>query len=196
MTSAAAATLGAWLPPFLMREHHLSLGQASAALAVGGGLCTALGAIAGGRLADRMARKNPQGRYRLAITMLLAAMPAAWGATQIQQTEVAIVLACLTFLLLFTAIPICMGILLMLTPADIRGLSGALMQVITNLVGYGLGPVSAGLLSDHLGAGQLGLAMGITLCSSSLLGALAFWAAGRARREAGAARPVATNITA
>lgn len=179
MVSAAAAALGAWLTPFLMREHGLSVGPASAALALGSGLCGAIGAITGGRLADHLARRHPQGRYRLAITMLLLSLPVSWSATQTTNTTTAVTLACFTFLLLFTAIPICLGILLMLTPPDVRGLSGAVMQVITNLLGYGLGPMATGLLSDHLGEGGLGQALGLTLCTTAALGVLAFAAAAR-----------------
>jgi predicted MFS family arabinose efflux permease len=177
MVSAAAAALGVWLPPFLMREHGLSVGSASAALAAGSGLCGALGALGGGRLADVLARRRPQSRYELAIAMLLLALPCAWGATHVAHTGTAIALTCVTFLLLFSTIPIGMGIMLMLAPPDIRGFNGAVMQVVTNLLAYGIGPMGTGLLSDRLGTGQLGHALGITVCATAALGVLTFRAA-------------------
>jgi len=177
MVSAAAAALGAWLPPLLMREHGLSVGSASAALAAGSGLCGALGALAGGRLADVLARHRPQPRYQLAIAMLLLTLPCAWGATHVAHTGVAIALACITFLLLFSTIPIGMGIMLMVAPPDIRGFNGAVMQVVTNLLAYGIGPMGTGLLSDRLGTGRLGHALGITVCTTAALGVLTFYAA-------------------
>jgi predicted MFS family arabinose efflux permease len=177
MASAAAAALGAWLPPFLMREHGLSIGTASASLAAGSGLCGALGALGGGRLADVLARQRPQPRYQLAIAMLVLTLPCTWGATHVTHTGTAIALACVAFLLLFSTIPIGMGIMLMLAPPDIRGFNGAVMQVVTNLLAYGLGPMGTGLLSDRLGTGQLGHALGITMCATAALGGLTFYAA-------------------
>jgi len=183
MASAAAAALGVWLPPFLMREHGLSIGSASAALAAGSGLCGAIGALAGGRLADTLARHRPQPRYQLAITTLLLSLPCAWGATHVPHAGAAIALACITFLLLFSTIPIGMGIMLTLAPPDIRGFNGAVMQVVTNLLAYGIGPMGTGWLSDRLGAGQLGTALGITLCATAALGGLTFYAAQPARER-------------
>jgi predicted MFS family arabinose efflux permease len=58
LTSAAAASIGAWLPPFFMRSHGMSIGSASLVLGIAGGGCGAVGSTLGGALADRLASRE------------------------------------------------------------------------------------------------------------------------------------------
>jgi predicted MFS family arabinose efflux permease len=98
---------------------------------------------------------------------MLLAVPALLVAILSVADAPAIALTFLSFALIFAALPVSFGSMLTLTAPRIRGITGATMQGASNLLGYGLGPLAVGVLSDKLGgANSLRYALAIvsTVC--------------------------------
>jgi predicted MFS family arabinose efflux permease len=167
LTSAAAAAAGGWLPPFFMRSHGMSISSAGLILAIAGGGFGALGSTLGGALADRVALTDATRRTGFGAVVMLLAVPALLVAILSVADAPAIALTFLSFALIFAALPVSFGSMLTLTAPRIRGITGATMQGASNLLGYGLGPLAVGVLSDKLGgANSLRYALAIvsTVC--------------------------------
>jgi predicted MFS family arabinose efflux permease len=188
LTSAAAAAAGAWLPPFFMRSHGMDIGTASLILGLAGGGFGALGSTLGGALADRIARTDATRRTGFGACTMLLAIPALLVAILSLATGPAIGFTFASFALIFAGLPVSFGGMLTLTAPRIRGITSATMQGASNLLGFGLGPLGVGILSDKLGgAGSLRYALAAVSTACCLGAALCFWLARRAMR-AGHAR--------
>jgi predicted Na+-dependent transporter len=66
----------------------------------------------------------------------------------------AVALMALSNMLSFVVFPAVFGSLLGIVITTMRGTTSAAMQVLSNLVGYGMGPLLVGMLSDLYGGGQ------------------------------------------
>jgi hypothetical protein len=79
------------------------------------------------------------------------------------------------------------ALLQMLVPANMRATTLALVLLLSNFIGMGVGPESVGIISDvlkpHLGDDSLRWAM-LILTSTSLLAAYSFWKVGDCLAEA------------
>jgi predicted MFS family arabinose efflux permease len=155
--TAAQAGVGAFLAPFLIRVHHVPIAQVGllVAAALGGG--SAIGIPLGGWLGDRLAKGSATRPLRLVALAMALAGPCAMLAFNAPTAVAAAALAGLYSVLLATYYGSTFSTYLSLAPAGMRGAAGALLTVGLTLVGYGLGPPTAGLLSDtfaHAGATQ------------------------------------------
>jgi predicted MFS family arabinose efflux permease len=183
LTSAAAAAAGAWLPPFFMRSHGMDIGTASLILGIAGGGFGALGSTLGGAIADRVARRDATRRTGFGACVMLAAIPALLIATLSVANMPAIAFTFVSFALIFAALPVSFGSMLTLTAPRIRGITSATMQGACNLLGFGLGPLGVGVLSDHFGGpSSLRYALAIVSTGCCLGAALCFLLARRAIR--------------
>ncbi len=151
LVSAAAAAAGAWLPPFFMRSHAMSIGNASLVLGVAGGGFGALGSTLGGAIADRVARSDATRRTGFGACVLILAMPCLLAATLSVALAPAIGFTLVSFALIFVGLPVAFGSMLTLASPRIRGVTSATMQGMCNLLGYGLGPLAVGMVSDKIG---------------------------------------------
>ncbi|HEY3659113.1 MAG TPA: MFS transporter [Steroidobacteraceae bacterium] len=175
LTSAAASAAGAWLPPFFMRSHGMHISGAGLVLAIAGGGFGALGSTLGGAIADRVARKDATRRTGFGVCAMLLAIPALLGATLSVANAPAIGLTFVSFALIFAALPVSFGSMLTLASPRVRGVTSATMQGVSNLLGYGLGPLGVGMLSDALGgANSLRYALAIVSTVCCLGAALCF----------------------
>jgi predicted MFS family arabinose efflux permease len=191
MVSAAAAAAGAWLPPFFMRSHALSIGNASLILGIAGGGFGALGSTLGGAIADRVARSDATRRTAFGACVLILAMPCLLSATLSVALAPAIGFTLVSFALIFVGLPVAFGSMLTLASPRIRGVTSATMQGMCNLLGYGLGPLAVGMVSDKIGGlDSLRYALGIVSSACCLGAALCFLLARRSiRRSSDAADP-------
>jgi predicted MFS family arabinose efflux permease len=175
LVSAAAAAAGAWLPPFFMRSHAMSIGNASLILGIAGGGFGALGSTVGGAIADRVARSDATRRTGFGACVLLLAMPCLLAATLSVALAPAIAFTLVSFALIFVGLPVAFGSMLTLASPRIRGVTSATMQGMCNLLGYGLGPLAVGIVSDKIGGpNSLRYALAIVSSTCCLGAALCF----------------------
>ncbi len=147
----ALNSLVVWLPSFLTRTHGMTLDQIGLVLGLGFGGLGVLGTvIIGGILADYLSRTDPRGNIWVII---------GGGVIFIIAFSSALFMPSLLMTLSILAVPGLLGayfqaptfsITQSAMPLSIRASSGAIMLVICNLIGIGMGPPIIGLLSDYL----------------------------------------------
>lgn len=139
-----------WLPTFYIRSYGLQTGELGTWFAIAGGGCGLLGNYWGGALATRFAAGDEQRQLRGTavawclyglISMAMYLVPTKYWAF--------LCLGLSTLVLTATNGPY-FATMQALVPPRIRAMSVALVYLVTNLVGLGLGPVAVGMLSDAL----------------------------------------------
>lgn len=154
-TGAAVATfanngIATFAVPFLLRGFDISLSQAAAAYGLIVGAAASIGVFLGGWLADRVG----------AVDRRAQVLIPAWGALLSAPLYVAVLLqTCLLSMALWVIAPAIIHYLYMgptfgltanMVDARMRATASSIVLLLMNLVGVGLGPVAAGLLSDVL----------------------------------------------
>lgn len=197
MTSVSGYGLATWLPSFLVRVHGVPLVDAGLMLGLGSTFGGLLGAVGGGVLCDRMSRRDRAWQLRLPALAVLISVPALmlfllWPEQHRLQLGGATLPAAAWFIPLnafFIAVWIgpVYASTQNLVPPQWRSQALALLLLITNLIGSGLGPLLVGLLSDGFAlmapAGQsLRYALLASLVTVAA-GAALFWCAGASYRR-------------
>lgn len=180
LASVAGYAHLAWDVTFLMRAHGFDTGAAGTFVGLGRGLGGALGMLLGGWLADRLGRRRPAARARVAQGgVLLAALPTAlfllaptWPLAFAAYVPAALLAA------LYLA-PV-FGLVQLLAPPPARALAAAVLLFVMNFMGLGLGPPLVGRLAD-LFRPRAGLREALLLVTGAYLGAALLF--GRAARH-------------
>jgi predicted MFS family arabinose efflux permease len=134
---------------FLMREKGMALGQVAIFYALVVGLGMGAGIYCSGRLIDRFAGRRKSAYALIPAASLLLALPFFLGFVWAPAWQMALV---------FLAVPMFLNsFFLTATVTFVQGevhpnqrvMAGALLLLVMNLVGLGLGPTYVGMLSDH-----------------------------------------------
>jgi predicted MFS family arabinose efflux permease len=135
---------------FLMREKAMTLEQIALWYALLIGICVSAGIFLSGRLIDRFARRSPQVFGALPGIALALAVPFFIGFVYTPSWPLALaLLAVPTFLNYFYLTP-AVTLVQNSVSARQRTLAGAVLLLIMNLIGLGLGPTWVGAVSDWL----------------------------------------------
>ena len=148
-------TILIWAVPYLDRVHDLSPSAAGARLAIASGLFTALGTLAGGPLADRMARRDI--RWLAWLPALTSACVFPFGIAFAFATSgnlASLLLAPASFMAGSYFAPVFAAVQT-LAAARMRALAAAALTAVNTILGLGLAPPLVGYLSD-LGAASHG----------------------------------------
>jgi predicted MFS family arabinose efflux permease len=151
---------GTWYPTFLVRVYEVSRFEAGTWMMLAGPLMSAIGALAGGRLADGLGTRDVRWYMWLPGAAALLALPFAAGfllwpedvALEIGGRRILpalLILAPASMLGGFWSGPT-IAMVLGLAKPHMRALAAALLLMTYNLVGLGMGPYCVGLLSDAL----------------------------------------------
>lgn len=175
--TTGGATFGA---AFLIREHGLDVGSAGVTFGLMMGLTGAIGATLSGMLGTKLSARD---------TRWLAWLPAFGAAVQfpfyvaswmVQDLHLAIALQTVGWFAGSSKLTMSYTAVQAIVPSHLRAFSSATVQLLLNIIGNVLGPITVGVLSDWLGkdgGGALGPALAITGCGL-LLAAFAFARAG------------------
>ena len=193
MTSAAISSYATWSVSFLVRQHDLPLAQAGITIGLTLGLLGAVGGALFGVIADWTTRRdvngNPWRSGLIAMGTSLFALGFGLGSLLIGPTVLALVFVALYALLFTSYNGPANGLLLTITPSNVRGFTIALLQLGATLIGYGIAPFLVGGLSDIIGGqNSLGYALSLMLCCH-VWAAVHFGLAARHVRKSGAADP-------
>ncbi|MGI4984884.1 MAG: spinster family MFS transporter [Janthinobacterium lividum] len=181
LASAGVATIGAWLPAFVMRFHGLNIKEAGLAVALASGFFGAFGSVIGGLMTDRLARTQARRRMDVSMAVCIGAALLAILGLMLPGSRSAVLALCVTQMVAFVVFPAAFGAMLGLAAPHMRGTTSASMQICVNLVGYGFGPALVGVLSDRFGGDQsLRYAMMTVTSLCFPWAALHFWLAARA----------------
>jgi MFS family permease len=144
--------LGAWIPAFFLRLHHMTPGELGEWLswitALGGGGGTFLG----GWIADRWMRRQPRARTYVGVIGVSLAIPTVAAALLLENKQWA--------LLAYLPASFCSTLWIGpafataqdLVPPAMRAMSSAVFLFITTIIGMGAGPQAVGILNDLIGS--------------------------------------------
>jgi len=177
LTAAAAATsfggygLYQWIPSFLQRSQGLPLETVGALLGpiflVG-----VLGAIGGGWLADRIGRTHVSAYAHVPAVSLLLASPFFLAAILAPDGQLSLALLVIPVSLSYAWLGPGLAAVQTLSSPQLRAQTAAIVAFFNNLIGFGLGPLFVGGLSDLLqtsmGEGEA-LRMAMAAAAASLL---------------------------
>jgi MFS family permease len=146
-----AGCLQAWLPTFVVRYHHTTLGEAGlilAVVAVGGG---AAGVLSGGFLADQVQKRRPGGRALAVAVAFGFATPVGLWATHASTKGSFMLGAALTCVTLtFYAGPV-VALIDDVVPRHFAATAQAGFLLISHLFGDAFAPTIIGALADVVG---------------------------------------------
>lgn len=136
----------------LMREKGMTLEEVAIwyALAVGLGMGT--GIFVSGKLIDRFAVRNKAAYATIPALSLVLALPFFLGFAAADRWEVALALLFVPLFLNSFFLPATVTFVQSEVAPDARVISGALLLLVMNLVGLGLGPTFVGIASDFFRA--------------------------------------------
>lgn len=187
-TALAGYGMGTWFPSFLIRVHDLSLTEAGLVLGIVGTLGALIGAISGGILCDRLAARDARWQLRLpavgaALSVVFLGLFLSWPEGSYWMLGEFRIPHAVAFMFLggivssFWVGPTYAAIQT-LTPEHLRSQASALLLLLLNLIGMGLGPLLVGILSDLLapsfGAESVRYAMLISMVTIAV-GSILYW---------------------
>lgn len=177
----SAATI-MFVPAFLIRIHHLSPGQVGLALGLLTGLIGSSGIVIGGWLTDRLSLRDPRWTLWVPAIGKLLALPGLALFFLIDDTRWALVAYAVPCFVSGVWLGPTYAVVQGMAPPERRAMAAALLLLIYNLLGFGLGPLVIGAISDGLrhltGAESLSLAL-LCLTPFSLWAAAHYFLAAR-----------------
>lgn len=163
-TGSAAAITGyaiqMWTPSFMIRSHQVSLQEAGILMGIGGGLTALIGTLFCGYLTDKLAARDAGWQLGTALLGTGLSIPLAmafymWPAgTAFSVMSISVPTGFLfymgfAFFGVWWTVP-CFGALSQILPANKMAQGTAIFFMGVTLLGAGLGPVLAGIISDLL----------------------------------------------
>jgi MFS family permease len=175
-----------WTPVYLMRIYHMGTGTIGTWTGVIESVGGIFGTLAGGLLADRLGVRDVRWYLWLPVCGAAAMIPAMFVFLHTDKS--------LMFVFYFVTI-VCsasymapmVAITQRVMPVHTRAVSTALLYLVLNLIGPGLGPVAAGVLNDMLvsayGAEAVRLSLTVTLIGAVCGVVLTLYAAKHLRAD-------------
>ena len=141
---------GNFAPSFLIRSHGLSVGEVGVVLAIFGGGGGIVGTLLGGYLADKLGRTDK--RWYVWVPAIAGCLAVPLGFPYLLLDNIYAVVGLMFFVTLAinTYLGPCLAICHGLVPPAMRALTSAILFFVLNMIGLGMGPLTAGLLSDWL----------------------------------------------
>lgn len=171
-----------WGAAFFIRSHGLSVFEVGVYLAAVIGGAGVIGAIVGGRLADRLGERDARWKLWVVATAKIAATPViVWFFLEYDSTLALIIYVPTVLLGAFYLGP-SFAMIQTRAPLAMRALCSAIMLFILNIIGLGLGPQMVGIISDALAPalGQESLRYALLILSfANVWGAVHYYYAGK-----------------
>jgi MFS family permease len=153
INGAIGSTFWSWIASFLIRVHGVPVQEAGLLIAVGAGGCGFIGAILGALLADRAGRRGPKAVLYFCAVCAAVTAPLGIAMTIAPTLNFALVFMAVMSLSKSMYMGPAQGLILSIAKVRMRGVTATMMSVTATLVGYGLGPLLAGAISQGLGGG-------------------------------------------
>ncbi|HTO39842.1 MAG TPA: MFS transporter [Rhizomicrobium sp.] len=171
-----------WLPAFLMRVRGMSVMEVGSYYSVVAGATLAAGTLIGGILVSRFCTRYPRAYSLVPSLAFVVAAPLFVAAVLVPSWEWALLLIALPLVMINVFVAPALALVQNLVPANARSVTSAMLMLVLNLVGLGMGPFAVGAISDaftpSFGAGGLQIAM-LFLAPMMLLAAAAHYAVSR-----------------
>lgn len=139
-----------WVSAYFMRVHDLSVGEVGLIYGLAGAAASLVGAIAGGVLADRFARRSPAALALVPAFACFLAYPLQLPVFLLSDVPVMMGAAFVAGVALSAALPAMYAAFHAILEDRLRAFGIAVLLFVGNLVGMGLGPLVLGVVSDAL----------------------------------------------
>jgi len=171
-----------FIPAFLSRTHHMSPAQIGSTLAVLFGVVGGIGTYYSGVVADWLGKRDISWNMNAVVLFILLSIP--FYPFYFLAPSLVVALACAVIPTMNGAAYLAPSYAMVqsLVPLRMRAQAAAILLFILNIIGFGLGPVSVGALSDALtpalGTDALRWAL-LSTVVTWIIAAWCFWMAGR-----------------
>jgi predicted MFS family arabinose efflux permease len=164
---------------FLITSHGFTVGGVKDIIAIGLGVVGGVGTFFSGYIVDRLARRDIRWSMWFPAIMILLGVPFSLGFYLYPDAWIAITLAAFPVFFGVVYLAPSLAISQRLAKLSMRAKTSAVLFLIINLVGYGLGPVAVGEFSDlmtpWLGeATALRYSLAALICGASLFSGVCF----------------------
>ena len=155
--------VGNFSAPFFQRTHEMNVAEVATQISVPLGLAASFGAFAAGYLTDRISHRHPNAVALIPGWSLVFSVPLYWVGFSSESIPIALATLLVANMLHYSYLgaqyTICQGV----ASTRSRATAVAIMLFVANLIGYGLGPLFVGFLSDFLMEGHLAQLAGSTI---------------------------------
>ncbi|SCW75662.1 Sugar phosphate permease [Sphingobium faniae] len=199
LTAMSAASMTAWTASYFVRLHDLPLRDVGLLIATLGGLAIIVGSAGSGWLADRLAGRDIRWPLWLAGCGALLAMLCGLLMAYAGTLAIAAIGMFLYKGMAATHIGPSFATTINNAPVSMRGTIMSIQQVALNFVGFGLGPLVTGILSDGFGGGDslrpaIAMTLAINLPAALMLLIAAWQVQKRAQAQSGPSLSAGDNI--
>ena len=172
-----------WSPSFFTRSHQMSIGQVSTWLAPILGASQFIGIFCGGYLADRLGRRNLSWYAWLPGLAILCSTPLYLITFLSNDSDLALASLFLPLTMGIMQAAPSMAIAQGVADPRMRAMAAAILLLIVNFIGGGLGPQTVGILSDawseSQGADSLRYALLVVILVAGFWSTIHYYFAGR-----------------
>ncbi len=140
--------VGSFAAPYFIRTFGLTLAQAGIVMGLIAGAAAAVGTLGGGIVADRAAKHDKRWYVWIPAIGLAVAMPMYMVGYQIPDWRLAVAVLLVPPMLHYSYLGPSFGVMHNLVSPRMRATATALLFLVINLIGLGLGPTLTGMASD------------------------------------------------
>lgn len=139
-----------WIPAFLMRVQGMPLSAMGTWFAPAAGITFGVGILGGGWLVSRAARASPKAYGTIPALATLIMIPTFAAALLVDSWQVSLALMLVPMAACTAYVAPALALVQNLTPPRSRATAGAILMLMFNMIGLGLGPLFIGMVSDSL----------------------------------------------
>jgi MFS family permease len=140
-----------WIPTMFIRNHGWTAAEAGLAYGSVIAICSALGVITGGWVADRMmAQGRADAAMRVGVTVALLWLPTGILFPLMPDDSWALALLVPSAFLASAPFGVAPAAIQQATPNNLRGQASAIYLFVVNLIGLGIGPTAVALVTDYV----------------------------------------------
>ncbi len=167
--------VGNFFAPFLIRVHGLSIVEVGVGMGLASGIGGMIGTFMGGYLGDRLGQKDI--RWYLWIAVVAEILGFGPSAIAFFAANTTIVFAAYFLTSLLTAIYLgpCIAVTHNLIDAHKRSVASAILFLVLNIIGLGLGPLGIGAISDALSPEYGAESLRYAFCATFITGVIAMY---------------------
>lgn len=172
-------TLATWVPTYMIRVVGMTPPETGFKLGLIVLICSPIGVISGGALADALFRKGKtDAALRVAVGAALFMVPVSYFATTVADPFWVLVLACPFAFGASISMGLAPTALQLVTPNRLRGQIGAAWMLFLNIITAALGPWAVGVINDAWFGDPLAVGQSIAAVNvfAVILGGLILWA--------------------
>ena len=150
LNAFAGYSISNWTASFMIRSHQMSTGELGTWLSLTIGLGGAVGVFCGGLLADRLATRDQRWYMWIPALAGFICLPFMTAVYLVSNPYTALLLGVVPGILFNVYLGNTIATTHALVGLRMRALSSAILFLVINTIGLGLGPWTIGMLSDYL----------------------------------------------